>query len=59
MFVVRPRVQLVQRVLPARAAVLPLGQALQVALLVREGAKPGLQHTQSLVLLAERCRLQD
>jgi hypothetical protein len=61
LLVVRPlaRVQLVQRVLPALAAMLPLGQALQVALLLEEGTKPGLQHTQSLVPLAERCRLQD
>jgi hypothetical protein len=59
LFLVRPRVQLLQRVLPALAAMLPLGQALQVALLVREGTKPGLQQTQSLVPLAERCFLQD
>jgi hypothetical protein len=59
LFVVRPRVQLVQLVLPASAAVVPLAQAVQVAVLVREGTKPGLQHTQSLVRLAESCRLQD
>jgi hypothetical protein len=60
LFVVRPRVQLVQLVLPATAAMVPLEQALQMVVLVQEGTKPGLQHTQSLVpKKAEGCRLQD
>jgi membrane protein YqaA with SNARE-associated domain len=40
---VTPRVQFVQMVLPASAAVVPFGQGVHVALLVREGTKPALQ----------------
>jgi hypothetical protein len=47
--VVRPRVQLVQLVLPAWLAVVPTLHAEQVALLVLDGINPGLQQTQSLV----------
>jgi hypothetical protein len=58
LLVVRPRVQFVQMVLPAAAAVEPFGQAVHVALLVLEGTKPALQQTQSL-MLPTACFLQD
>jgi hypothetical protein len=58
LLVVRPRVQLVQMVLPAAAAAEPFGQAVHVALLVREGTKPALQQTHSL-MLPTACFLQD